>query len=138
MIVQNFDEILYNPSNVRYIGSEICSNYVNYIHFSPLCCCGWVDMHVDKDHQSSHIWRIAPMFWSSDAAFIHRDKGKLVLVKPTLDVVSFKRTAIHGLLPLDLAEEVVNKQSIRFKAYSHWRDQVEKNFSLPKLIWNWA
>ena len=138
MIIQNLDTLLSAPDNFKSLGLEQFSNYVNYIRLSPFCSCGWVEMHADKHHQSPCMWGLYPVYWSDDAVFVHRKNGKLVIQEPTLDVVEFKRTAIHGVLPLHLAQEVVDRQSIRFREYRHWESVVTSKYSLPKLVWSWT
>lgn len=116
-------------------------NYADYVLCKPHVCCGWMDLHSDDDYgvtEEQQYFRIKPLYWDSDARLVvTNDKGLFIALQPTLQVIVFNGMRLHGLVPVEVAEELVERQDTNGKLYMLLTLITQDSECNPKMIWDW-
>lgn len=141
----------YTPNNLHELTTNwhkycnprkaLTGNYADYVLCKPHVCCGWMDLHSDDDYgvtEEQPYFRIKPLYWDSNARLVvTNDKGLFVALEPTLQVIVFNGMRLHGLVPVEVAEELVERQDTNGKLYNLLTLITQDSECNPKMIWDW-
>lgn len=116
-------------------------NFADYDTCAPYVCCGWMDLHDDAGYgvsEASPEFVIEPLFWAPEAVFIVTDAaGRFVEVPRAPGFVRFNGMELHGLMPRDVADEVLKQQSTLGPLYQEFDRGLAFDRVPPKLVWRW-
>lgn len=131
---ENIRELLTRPDGLS-------RNFADYSTCAPHVCCGWMDLHDDNDYGvsgDSPEFVIEPLYWAPDAVFVVTDaEGNFVEVPRQPGLVRFSGLDLHGLMPRDVAEEVLLLQSTLGPLYQAFERGLAHEAVLPKMVWRW-
>lgn len=122
-------------------GSAWTGNFADYQTCAPHVCCGWMDLHEDIGYgvtPESPDFLIRPLCWDEQAVLvITDDQNKFQLVYRTSEPVRFNGTRLHGLVPLAVGQELVERQDTDGPLYAVFLTMAEDDQTRPKLVWDW-
>ena len=109
---------------IKSIGATSC-NAADYGSIPGFICCSWMDLHDDIDYGvtvKKPYFHLKPVWWDEDARILHQYGRKWLATKPSFDVVRMNAARDHSLAPSAIADEVVRRNSPKFKELEEWED----------------
>lgn len=130
-----------NLDDVIEASDRFTSNFADYGTCAPFICCGWMDMHEDNGYgvsEESPEFVLDPVYWALDAVFIVTDaEGRLVEVPRQPGRIRFNGMELHGLMPREVADEVLAQQSTLGPLYQAFDQGLAFESVSPKMVWRW-
>lgn len=116
-------------------------NYADYSLCSPHVCCGWMDLHHDRDYgvtEEQPYFKIQAKYWSPDGVLVVTNSDdEFIIIEPTTQVIQFNGLREHGFLPRAVAQELVERQDDEGNLYKLFDSILHDGCFTPKLIWDW-
>ncbi len=120
------------------------ANYADHSK-SPMVCCGWMDIHDDKDSlgpKKNPIFTLDIVYWNPAAVFVYEKNSKWhkltrsEFIRGKNKYLQFDATKRHGLVTKSIAENLIEKQ-LAFLQTDVYKDfeQFCSRLTTPKLVW---
>ena len=104
----------------------------------PHKCCGWLDMHIDKNYAwKEKIWSIEIISHHPSAVFVHKSNGFYEYIELVDgEIISFNHELMHGLLPRKIADFIVSKNTLNCKEYLRFKRKMDQVLVKPKIVFD--
>lgn len=116
-------------------------NYADYSLCAPHVCCGWMDLHHDRDYgvtDEQPYFKMQAKFWSPDGVLVvSNSDDEFLIIEPTPKAIRFNGLRQHGFLPVAVAQELVARQDDEGPLYKFFDSILHNERFAPKLVWSW-
>jgi hypothetical protein len=139
-LTTSWESLLHDKS--QWSGSH-CGNWADDKLCAPYTCCGPMELHDDVDYgvtPEAPYFYIQPLYWDEDLVLVATDDSdEFYIIERTGEPLMFNGTKPHGLMPLDVAQELVTTQSTEGPMYKTFEFMVSgiQVRTKPMMVWKW-